>query len=87
MSEMVILSVCLLHNLFLLLYEKEKKEDYIKLTAVSLYFTIVLDFDSFISKCGRSSLLVLVYFKAHCTITLYMDIERAWLLFTYCLTQ
>lgn len=54
MSEIVILSVCLLHNLFLLLYKKEKKEDYIKLTAVSLYFTIVLDFDSFISKCGRS---------------------------------
>lgn len=55
MSEIVILSVCLLHNLFLLLlYKKEKKEDYIKLTSVSLYFTIVLDFDSFISKCRKS---------------------------------
>lgn len=54
MSEIVILSVCLLHNLFLLLYKKEKKEDYIKLTGVSLYFTIMLNFDSSIFKSGRS---------------------------------
>lgn len=87
MSKIVILSVCLLHNLFLLLYKKEKKEDYIKLTAVSLYFIIVLDFDTSISKCGRSSLLFLVYFKAYCTITLHSDIERAWLHLTYCLIQ
>jgi len=77
-SEIVILSVCLFHHLFLLLYKKEKKEDYIKLAAVSLYFTIVLDFDSFISKCWRSYLLFLVYFQAQYTITLHVDIERAW---------
>lgn len=54
MSEIVVLSVCLLHNLFLLLQKKEEKDEGIRLTAVSLYSTIVLDFDSFISKCERS---------------------------------
>lgn len=67
MSEILVLSVCLLHNLFLLLQKKEEKDKCIKMTAESLQSTIVLDFENFISICERSQLLFLIYFQAHFT--------------------